>query len=659
MAGPAKGMDTAKQHRNTAFTVACFHKNYEGSKVIKKKKLGIALASAILMASTTPGAFAAGINKTRIVEPQSATSVPASGGHRFLVKYRQNSSALRDAGVLDTDLNAALARAGLNRAVGATRTSAARTAVSARLLRKMAAPGWSVVRTSRALTAKESQDFLRELKANPAVESVETDQMYRRLQTVSPSFVPNDPNYAQYQWNFFNAIGGVKAEQAWDISKGEGVVVAVVDTGIVQNHLDLAANVVPGYDMISDALVSRRATDDRVAGGWDQGDWVEANYCVALGAPPHPADVSSWHGSHVSGTVAQQTNNGTGLAGLAHAAKVMPVRVLGSCGGYGSDISDGIIWAAGGAVPGLPANPNPAEVINMSLGSVSPSACPASYQAAINQANSLGSIIVVAAGNDNANAGSYTMSSCTGVISVGATRITGGKASYSNWGPRVDISAPGGGGGVDGNPNGYIWQVINDGEQGPVNAWVLGGMGGTSMASPHVAAAVAMIQSVVETPLTWSQMRDLLQETARPFPVAIPGSTPIGAGILDIKAALDKATEVPCDPETETCGPVATPLVNKVNVTGLSGAAGSEKLYSFEATAGSVLSFMTLGGSGNVSLYVSFEEEPSAASYDFKSTRPGNSETVRINAPHAQAGTYYVKLVGEAAYSGVTLVARQ
>jgi serine protease len=117
--------------------------------------------------------------------------------------------------------------------------------------------------------------------------------------------------------------------------------------------------------------------------------------------------------------------------------------------------------------------------------------------------------------------------------------------------------------------------------------------------------------------------------------------------------------EEPCDPATEVCGPVATPLVNKVNVTGLSGAAGSEKLYSFEATAGSVLSFVTLGGSGNVSLYVSFEEEPGATSYDYKSTRPGNSETVRINAPQTQAGTYYVKLVGVAAYSGVTLVARQ
>lgn len=104
-------------------------------------------------------------------------------------------------------------------------------------------------------------------------------------------------------------------------------------------------------------------------------------------------------------------------------------------------------------------------------------------------------------------------------------------------------------------------------------------------------------------------------------------------------------------------GPVAVELTNKTNVTGVAGAAASEKLYSFEASAGSVVTIMTLGGTGNVSLYVSFEEEPTATVFDFKSSRPGNSETVRINTP--QAGTYYVKLVGESAYSGVTLVARQ
>src|SRR5690606_7281230 len=129
---------------------------------------------------------------------------------------------------------------------------------------------------------------------------------------------------------------------------------------------------------------------------------------------------------------AQETNNGIGVAGLAHGARVMPVRVLGSCGGFGSDIADGIIWAAGGEVPGLPLNENPADIINMRLGGTGPSSCPSYYQAAINPSLSLGSIIVVAAGTSHANSGTSTMSSCQNVISVGATGINGGKASYSN-----------------------------------------------------------------------------------------------------------------------------------------------------------------------------------------------------------------------------------
>jgi serine protease len=122
-------------------------------------------------------------------------------------------------------------------------------------------------------------------------------------------------------------------------------------------------------------------------------------------------------------------------------------------------------------------------------------------------------------------------------------------------------------------------------------------------------------------------------------------------------AALEKALEEPCDPTAGPCGPVAIKLVNKTNVTGLSGATGSEALYSFEAAAGSVLSILTLGGTGNVSVYVSFDEEPTSTNHDLSSVRPGNSETVRVTAP--RAGTYYNKLVGTASYSGVTLVARQ
>ena len=625
---------------------------------MKKSKLGVAIAGAVLMvAAVSPAAGAAEI-RGAVIKPMEPSVARAAASYRFLVKYRDGAAELKDTAAINNGVGSAAARAGLARASAATGTSAARSAVSAKLVRRMGAPGWNVISTSRALSATEAASFMRELKANPAVEKVEVDELFQRLETDSPSFTPNDPNYAQYQWNMFNAAGGVRAEQGWEISQGEGVVVAVLDTGIVKDHLDLAANVIPGYDMVSDKRMSRRDADGRVAGGWDEGDWVEENYCTGWALnDPHPAEDSSYHGSHVAGTIAQETNNGRGTVGLAYKAKVMPVRVLGSCGGSSADIADGIIWAAGGTVPGLPVNPNPAEVINMSLGSRRPASCPAATQAAIDTAIGLGAIIVVAAGNSDGNAGSYTMSSCNNVISVGATGIAGGRAEYSNYGPRVDIAAPGGGGRADGNPNGYIWQVLNAGPQRPTGDWKLGGIAGTSMASPHVAAAVAMVQSVVPTPLTWTQMRDLLKQTARPFPVAISPSKPIGAGILDVNALLTKATEEPCDPAVDQCGPTATALQNKVAVTGLAGSSGTETLYSFEAKAGEVLSFMTYGGTGDVQLYVSFEAEPTAAKHDAQSARAGNSETVRFNKP--QAGVYYVKLVGAKPYTGVSLVARQ
>ncbi|MGE6331935.1 S8 family serine peptidase [Stenotrophomonas sp. NPDC077659] len=514
------------------------------------------------------------------------------------------------------------------------------------------------MRTSRALNAAESANFVRELAAEPGVASVQVDKLYRALDTapglVQPRMVPNDPQYGTLQWNFNDATGGVRAEQAWERSTGAGVVVAVVDTGVVQNTPDLAANVLPGYDMISDHLISRRESDARVAGGWDQGDWVEADYCTQLGAGGHPARASSWHGTHVSGTIAQVTNNGSGLAGLAHNAKILPVRVLGSCGGYSSDIADGILWAAGATVEGLPVNPNPAEVINMSLGSSGPDTCPQVYQDAINQADSLGATIVVAAGNSNADAGTYTMSSCSGVISVGATRSTGGKASYSSWGSRVDLSAPGGGGDVDGDPKGYIFQVINAGTTVPTGEFVIGGYTGTSMASPHVAAAVALVQSVVETPLKWDQMRDLLKRTARPFPASIPSSTPIGTGILNASALLTAALAPPCDPNTEDCSPPPVELTNKAELRGVNSESG-DAVYSYVATAGVPLTVMTLGGSGNASLYVARGRKPTATDFDASSVRPTNTETVRIAQPAAD--TYYIRLTGT--YSGVTVVVRQ
>ena len=615
----------------------------------KKQNLRInVLAAAVLSLSVGASAYAAGLP---VKEPARQASTAQQSSERIIVKYRTGTAAASDRSAKLAAVTSAVSRASL----GGTASRAA--AASPQLLRRLGT-GADVIRLQGKLSQAQLQTVLKEIQADPSVQYAAADVKLQRADVrakETAQLVPNDQYYAQYQWHLHSATGGVNAPAAWDVAQGEGVVVAVLDTGILPQHPDFAAGtLLEGYDFISDAETSRRPTDERVPGALDYGDWVENdNECYAGSL----AEDSSWHGTHVSGTVAEATNNTIGMAGLAYKAKVLPVRVLGKCGGYLSDIADAITWASGGTVAGVPANPNPAEVINMSLGGGG--ACDPAYQDAINGAVSRGTTVVVAAGNQASNASGYRPASCANVIAVGATRITGGIASYSNFGAAVDLSGPGGGGGVDGNPGGYVWQAGYNGLTTPTSgAYSYMGMGGTSMASPHVAAVAALVQGALASagrdPLTPAQLEALLKQSARAFPVTIPTSTPIGSGIVDAKAALDEALEEPC---TVDCAPDATPLTNRVAVGGLSGAGGSETLYSFEAAAGKTVSFLTYGGSGNVSLYVSAGEEPTATDFDAKSSRPGNSETVRFTAP--VAGTYYIKLVGESAFSGVSIQAVQ
>jgi len=421
----------------------------------------------------------------------------------------------------------------------------------------------------------------------------------------------------------------------------------VLDTGITA-HGDLDANVLEGYDFITDAFVSRRGSDARAPGAADLGDWNDdPQQC--------PLSDSSWHGTHVTGTVAEVTDNGIGMAGVAHDAKVLPVRVLGRCGGYLSDIADAVVWASGGTVDGVPANAAPAEVINMSLGGGGACTAGSQMQLAIDAAVANGSTVVVAAGNANADAAGFTPASCAGVVTVGATRITGGRADYSNYGETIELAAPGGGGFADGNPGGYVWQAWHDSPTGPVDgAETYVGYTGTSMAAPHVAGVAALVQGVAGTPLTPVQLQALLVDSARPFPVTIPGGTPLGAGILDAEAAI-AALVPPC--EGEDCEPEAAPIVNGVPVRNLAGAAGAALLFALEVPAGvERLNFLSYGGMGDVTMLVSHGVEPFADDADYRSARPGNNETIRIAAP--AAGTWYVKLVGVSRFERVTLQAR-
>jgi serine protease len=393
-------------------------------------------------------------------------------------------------------------------------------AVGMRSLRTMATGG-EVFRVGRDMTDAELDALVADLKASAAVESVEIDTL------LYPQFTPNDPMYNQ-QWHYFEAAGGLNLPTAWDLSTGAGVRVGVIDTGF-RPHVDLAANLVGGYDFITDPLQSNDG-GGRDANAIDPGDFSRAGQC----GPGSRASNSSWHGTHVGGTVGAVTNNGVGVAGVAFGARVVPIRALGRCGGRLSDIADAIIWGSGGAVSGVPANANPARVLNLSLGGGG--ACSASMQAAINSARSRNTVVVVAAGNSNINASNATPANCAGVVTVAAVGRTGGKASYSNFGAIVDVAAPGGD--FRGSSANGVLSTLNTGTTTPGQD-TYAFYQGTSMATPHVAGTAALMLSR-NAALTPTLIEQRLRSTARAFPATC---SQCGTGIVNARAAVVSATQ--------------------------------------------------------------------------------------------------------------------
>ena len=367
------------------------------------------------------------------------------------------------------------------------------------------------------------------LAANPDVEFAQVD---RRRHVA----VIND-QYAIAQQYLSSSAGGISATSAWNVTHGSSaVVVAVVDTG-VRPHAGMAGRILTGYDMISDVETANDG-NGRDPDALDPGDFVlsgEANDDC------HETP-SSWHGTSVSGVIGANTNDGIWTAGIDWAAKILPVRVLGKCGGYDSDIVDGIAWAAGLAVPGAPPNPTPAHVINLSLGG--DEACPSIYPAVVNAAYAHGvtRAVVVAAGNDAADVAGHSPASCSGVITVAATTLDGYLAGYSNFGAGVTLSAPGGTFsrtfGV-----GSIFALSNSGRTTPGDDAITH-TGGTSLAAPMVSGTISLMLAVAPS-LTHSQIVDILKTTAKPFPTGSDCSTArCGAGIVNADAAVRAAADV-------------------------------------------------------------------------------------------------------------------
>lgn len=527
--------------------------------------------------------------------------------NRFIVYYKDGAKEQNDARAVSRHLDQIHADTGMN-------LSMVRTL----------ATGGHLIEAGEKLSQAKAQDLMVAFGRSANVSYIEPDAR------MTIKLTPNDSFY-NTQWHYFEATGGLNLPAAWDRVNGSGVVVAVLDTGIT-NHSDLNSNIIGGYDFISDASTARDG-NGRDSNPADQGDWFAANEC---GVPF--ANNSSWHGTHVTGTVAAVTNNNSGVAGVAYGAKVVPVRVLGRCGGSTSDIAEAIIWASGGSVAGVPANPNPAKVINMSLGGGG--ACGSTFQNAINSAVGRGTTVVVAAGNDNTNVSNASPANCNNVIAVAALDRQGNRASYSNFGAGIDITAPGGETATQSNG---VRSTLNSGTTTPGSA-TYAYYQGTSMAAPHIAGLVALMLDA-DGSMTPAQIESALKANARPIPGSCSGGC--GAGVANAAATITAILG-----GGGTGGP--TQLTSGVPVTGLSGAAGSQQFFTINVPAGSsALNVVMSGGSGDADLYVRFGSAPTTGTYDCRPFLGGNSESCSFTNP--SAGTWHVLVNGYSAFSGVSL----
>jgi serine protease len=474
------------------------------------------------------------------------TAAASSAQARVIVKFKAESSLLR------------------RQAETATRPSERATALSARMGMAVSA-GAAVSERMQVVTARgiSSAELAQRLSAQGDVEYAVPDQRRRR------HAAPNDPRYAaglggngpaSGQWYLraptTTVRSAIDAEPAWDITTGSSnVVVAVLDTGIRYDHDDLLAvaaggNLLPGYDMVTDVPTANDG-DGRDADASDPGDWVSSADIAAGGDfADCKEERSSWHGTQTAGLIGALTNNSLGMASVGRTVRVLPVRVMGKCIGFDSDILAGMRWAAGLPVPDVPLNPNPAQVINMSLGGEG--ACSAAYVAEVNAITAAGVVIVASAGNNGGHAVS-SPANCAGVIGVTALRHAGTKVGFADVGPEIAIAAPGGN--CVNTTGACLYTMItstNAGSTTPVagssiysdavNASV-----GTSFSAPLVAGTVGLMLSA-RPAMTPGDVRAALRASSRHFPISGSESS------VTACHAPTSADQLECYCTTSTCG---------------------------------------------------------------------------------------------------------
>jgi serine protease len=467
---------------------------------------------------------------------QPSAAADFGGEPRVLVKLRASGAQGRLQAQAAKDALAALA---------------ARSELSASDTRELG-PRLHVMTVEPRIAGESIDDTLARLRADPSVEYAERDR--RRY----PHALPNDPLYTQ-QWYLQSpsvAASAIDAEAGWDVTSGSaGVVIAVIDTGVLFGHPDLAraeagGRLLPGYDFVAN-LAAANDGNGRDADASDAGDWITAAEASSGMFSGCMVGDSSWHGTRVAGIVAARTNNAEGIAGTTWAPWILPVRALGKCGGFDSDILVAMLWAAGIHIDGVPDNPYPAKILNLSLGATGP--CPAPYRDVIAQIAARGALVVVSAGNEGGPVDAPA--NCPGAAAVAGLRHVGTKVGYSSLGPEIAVSAPAGNCvNTTGGPCLFsIGTTSNDGATTPMTHGYTNQIDynvGTSFSSPIVAAVAALMASVNGN-LRPAQLIARLREGAvTPFPVAIDPSVPQ----CHVPANRSDIQDGECNCTTATCG---------------------------------------------------------------------------------------------------------
>ena len=524
-----------------------------------------------------------------------------------------------------------------------------------------------VVRLRAPVPSRDLDALLGALRADPAVAAVEVDAVARR------ALNPNDELFndtREILWNLKGTSGprqgGVNLPTAWNRSRGAGVTVAVLDTGIT-SHADLDANVLAGgYDFVSSdpdgAFLVANDGDGRDADPTDPGDWISAADAALPTFSGCAQGSSSWHGTAMAGVIAAVGDNGVGLPGVAYEAKVLPVRVLGKCKGYISDIADAIRWAAGappaGGVTwpslGIPVNATPARVINLSLSGLG--TCTPALQSAIDAARAVGAVVVASTGNDGLAPaiGAPTIgapASCGGVIAVTAHTLEADRMTIANWGPGTDLSAPGGGtcsqllgclphGTTDaaGTIWRQLWSTLNVGTTAPVaSASLVFGPAGTSVSAAHVSGVAALLVSAMPS-LNPAGVESILKESARTFPdntfcwTFEIGTLNCGAGLLDATGAMTRLTALTPAASAQASGAVVAGG-STVTLTGTatpgSGGSAAALSYAWQQLSGPAV---TLSGATTPNATFTAPSPGGALSFRFTaSDASGASASATVN----------------------------